>query len=88
MVCENIFTAQQHPNVLKWSFQLKIRLDYNCLEILNHKGYQNCITGSRVTAILLNWGIFLLDKLVKLVRGGSLINGPTSSSLREGEVLN
>ena len=28
------------------------------LEILNLKGYQNRITGSRVTVILLNWWIF------------------------------
>jgi hypothetical protein len=36
-------------------------------ENLNFKGHQNRITGSRVTAILLNGWIFLLDKGVKLV---------------------
>ena len=28
------------------------------LEILNRKGHKNCITGTRVTAILLNRGVF------------------------------
>ena len=44
-------------------------------EIPNLQGHQNCITASRVTAILLNGWIFLLDKVVKLVGGGSVING-------------
>ena len=48
---------------------------------LSHKkrlymeGHQNCITGSRVTAIYLMGGFFLLDKVVRLVDGGSVING-------------
>ena len=46
-----------------------------CFKILNLKGHQSYITGSRVTAIFLNWLIFLLDKEVKLVSGGSVING-------------
>ena len=48
---------------------------YNFKEILYLKEHQNGITGSRVTAILLNGWFFLLDKLVKLVGGGSFING-------------
>ena len=28
------------------------------MEILDLEGHQNCITGSKVTAILLNWWIF------------------------------
>ena len=33
-----------------------------CQEILNLKGHQNCITGSRVTAILLNGWIFPIEQ--------------------------
>ena len=44
------------------------------LEILNLERHQNCITGSRVTVILLNGWLFLLDKVMKLVGGGSVIN--------------
>ena len=53
------------------------KIDYITIfkEILNLQGHQNRITGSRVTAILLNGWIFLLDKVVKLVDGGSVING-------------
>ena len=44
-------------------------------DILNLKGHDNLITGSRVTAILLKKiKFFLLDKVVKLVGGGSVIN--------------
>ena len=34
-----------------------LKIDYVCkfYEILNLKGHQYCITGSRVTGILLNW---------------------------------
>ena len=53
MVSENIFTAPPSPNGWKWCFQSKNRLDCNFWEILNLEGHQNCITGSRVTAILL-----------------------------------
>ena len=31
-------------------------------EILNHEGHHNCITGSRVTAILLNGWIFPIEQ--------------------------
>ena len=53
------------------------KIDYLTIleEILNLEGHQNRITGSRVTAILLNGWIFLLDKVLKLVGGGSVING-------------
>ena len=45
-------------------------------EILNLEGHQNRITGSRVTAIWLKKReFFLSDKVVKLVGGGSVING-------------
>ena len=38
------------------------KIDY--VTILNLEGHQNCITGSRVTSILLNgWVFFLLVKL-------------------------
>ena len=42
---------------------------------LNLEGHGNRITGSRVTAILLNNEFFLLEKVVKSVGGGSVING-------------
>ena len=58
MVSENIFMAPPHLNSWKWYFQPKNRLEYNSYEILNLEGHQNCITGSRVTAILLKKGIF------------------------------
>ena len=49
------------------------KIDYITILIL--EGHQNCITGSGVKAILLNGFIFLLDKVMKLVGGGSVING-------------
>ena len=58
---------------------LSHKIDY-IEEILNLEGHQNCTTGSRVTAILLNAWIFLLDKVVE----GLLSTGPIPSSL-EGE---
>ena len=36
------------------AFSYKIDNVIICLEIVNLKGHQNCIIGSRVTAILLN----------------------------------
>ena len=47
------------------------KMDYITIfsEILNLEGHQNKITGSRVTAILLN-----VLKVVKLVDGGPVIN--------------
>ena len=62
------------PKVGNGAFSHNIDLITFLLEILNLEGHQNRITGSRVTAILLNKGIFLLDKLVKLVGGASVIN--------------
>ena len=58
------------PMVGSGSFSHK--MDYNTIfsEILNLEGHQNKITGSRVTVILLN-----VLKVVKLVNGGSVING-------------
>ena len=46
MVCGNIFTAPPHSNGWRWCFQ--------SWEILNLEVDLNCITGSRVMAILLN----------------------------------
>ena len=47
------------------------KLDYITIfeEILNLERHQNHTTGSRMR------GFFLLDKVVKLVGGGSVING-------------
>ena len=50
LVCENIFTAPHALMVEDGAFSHKI-------EILNPEGHPNCITGSKVTAILLNWWI-------------------------------
>ena len=52
------------------------KIDYITIfdEIQNVEGHQNCITGARVTGILLNVWFFLLEKVVKLVGGGSVIN--------------
>ena len=56
MICENIFTAPPHPNGCRLCFSHKI--DYvTILEILNPNGHTNRITGSKVTANLLNWWI-------------------------------
>ena len=49
-------------------------------EILNFKGHQNRITGSRVTAILLNWWILPIAGGTSAVEG-LLSTGPTPSSL-------
>ena len=45
------------------------------LEILNLEGHQNCITGSRFTAILLNGWIFPIGQSGEASHGGSVING-------------
>ena len=50
MVCENIFTTPPHPNKIGYATIFS--------EILNLEGYPNRITGSKVTAILLNGWIF------------------------------
>ena len=76
------------------AFSLKINYVTIFKEILNPEGHPNRITGSKVTAILLNGGFcpmvelhregsapaacaagLLLDKVVELVDGGSVING-------------
>ena len=54
MVCENIFTAPPRPNSCRWCFNHKIDYVTVFKEILNPKGHLNRITGSKVTAILLN----------------------------------
>ena len=52
------------------------KIDYVTIfeEILNLEGHQNCITGSKVTAILLNWWILLFG-------GASAVDGLQSSGL-------
>ena len=75
MVCENFFTAPPRPKGCKWCFESKIDYIEFFYEILNLEGHKNRITGSRITAILLNWWIFLLDKVVKLVGEGCVMNG-------------
>ena len=57
MVCENIITAPPRPKVEDGAFSNKI--DYVIIfeEILNLEGHPNRITGSKDTAILLNWSI-------------------------------
>ena len=59
--------------------------DYDTLfqEILNIKGHLNCITGSRVTAILLNGWIFPIDGALAVE--GLLLMGRTPSSLGKGK---
>ena len=54
MVWENIFTAPPRPLVADGAFSHKI--DYVIIfeGILNLEGHPNRITGSKVTAILLN----------------------------------
>ena len=49
------------------AFNHKTEYITNLFEILNLEGHHDCITSSRVTAILLNSRFFLLDKVVKLV---------------------
>ena len=66
--------APPRPNGWKWCLRSQNRLDYIFYEILNLAGHQNCITGSRVTATLLKREFFPLDKVAKLVGGGSVIN--------------
>ena len=58
------------------AFSHKIDYIKKIEEILNPEGHQNRITGSRVREILLKKVFFFLsDKVVKLVGGGSVING-------------
>ena len=57
------------------AFSHKIDMITIVKEILNLKEHQNCITGSTVTEILLKKkNFFLLDEVVKLVGGRSVIN--------------
>ena len=51
MVFENIFMALLRPNSHKIDYVTIIK------EILNSEGHPNCITSSKVRAILLNWWI-------------------------------
>ena len=61
MICKNIFTVPPRPNGRRWSFQSYIDYVTIFLEILNPEKHPNCITGSKVTAILLNGLIFPID---------------------------
>ena len=50
--------APPSSNGCKWCFQSQNRLSYNFLRDFKSQRTSNCITGSRVTAILLNGWIF------------------------------
>ena len=75
MICENIFTAPPCPNGCKWCLQSWNRLNYNIFGDFKSwrtsqshywfKSYSNFADQSE---------FFLLDKVVKLVDGGSVIN--------------
>ena len=58
MICENIFTAPPRPMVVNGAFSHKIDYVTVFRENLNPEGHQNCITGSKVTAIFLNGWIW------------------------------
>ena len=66
MVCDNIFTGRHAQMVGNGASSHKIDHITIFQENLNLEGHQNRITGTRVTS-----GSFLLDKVVKLVGGGS-----------------
>ena len=53
MICENIVTAPPRPNG-DGAFNHKIEYVTIFSEILNPEGHPNCITGSKVTSILLH----------------------------------
>ena len=76
MVCENIFTAPPRLNSLKWCLQSYNRLYYNflgdskyCRTSKLHYWFKSFINFAEKSEF------FLLDKVVKLVSGGSVING-------------
>ena len=54
MICENIFAAPPRSNIEDGASSHKLYNVTTFKEILNPKGHPNCITGSKVTAILLN----------------------------------
>ena len=54
MVCENIFTPPPALMIKDGAFSFKIDYITFCSENLNLEWHINCITGSKVTAILLN----------------------------------
>ena len=55
ILCENILTAPPRHTGWTWCFEFQNRLGYNLpLEILNLERHPYCITGSKVTAILLS----------------------------------
>ena len=58
---ENIFTAPPRPNGLRWCFQSKTHYVTKVWNILNLKGYQNCTSGPKTTAILLHRLTWPLD---------------------------
>ena len=59
----NISLRRRHAPLVR-NGALGHKIDYITIlkEILNLEGHQNCITGSRVTAILLNGGIFPIEE--------------------------
>ena len=62
--------APPRPNYWRWCFQPKKKQFTIFLNILNLKGHQNGITGSRVTAILLNSWIFPIRQSGEASRWG------------------
>ena len=61
MICENIFTAPPCSNDCSGAFSHKIDYVTIVKEILNPERHLNCITGSKVTAILLNGWILPIN---------------------------
>ena len=78
MVFENIFTSPPRPMTEDGAFSHKIDNDTIFLEIQNLEGHLNRITGSRVTAILLNGWILPIGGASAVE--GLLSTGPTPSS--------
>ena len=76
MVCENIFKATPHPNGWKWCFPSQNRLDCNLLrDFKSRRTSKSHYWFKRLGNFAEKNEFFLLDKVVKLVGGGSVING-------------
>ena len=70
ILCENIFRAPQRPSGEDGAFSQKI--DY--VTILNFEWHPNSVTGSRVSAILMNGWVLPIG-------GGSAVEGLQSTGL-------
>ena len=71
ILCENIFTA---PPCSNGAFLLKLEYIKIFLEILYLEGHPNCITGSKVTAVLLN-------RWILPIGGSSAVEGLQSTGI-------